>query len=179
MSFLLSVFNIFFGFFALIVHWSTVTGGICIGRGTPGMVGSFMAWCNFQGRFGAEDTEYWNHGGWKHHGVSQVAWSGEKKLLLYRRKAKKRDTTLSSEGNDQSAGNGSIKTNWLGLCFLSSSLVKCQAGLKQSKEEEESFWKKEKKKRVKGKWRRKKNTGFGMKLCFTCAKISRREERFV
>ncbi|KAL6894689.1 hypothetical protein GGI43DRAFT_411963 [Trichoderma evansii] len=27
-------------------------------------------------------------------GVSQVAWSGEKKLLLYRRKAKKRDTTF-------------------------------------------------------------------------------------
>lgn len=86
----------------------------------------------------------------------QVAWSGEKKLLLYRRKAKKRDTTLSSEGNDQSAGNGSIKTNCLGLCFLSSSLVKCQAGLKQSKEEEEGFWKKEKKKTCQRKMKEEK-----------------------
>lgn len=46
-------------------------------------------------------------------GVSQVAlvWGKRSCFCIAARQEKKGDTALSSEGNAQSAGNGSIKTN--------------------------------------------------------------------
>lgn len=108
---------------------------------------------------------------------------GEKKLLLIAaRRGKKRYDFLSSEGNAQSAGNGSIKTNWLGLLKAlykgpRADLFFVLFTFKESNRAEaiqggtrKAFGKKREKK-VKGKWRRKKKYQVWKEWnsCFTCA----------
>lgn len=90
--FLLSVFNIFFGFFALKVHWSTVTGGVALAEALRG--GSALSWRDaiFRGGSAQRIRSTETTAGESTMGVSQVAlvWGKEAASVSPQGEGKKR-----------------------------------------------------------------------------------------
>lgn len=107
------LFSIFSSAFSHSVHWSTVTGGVALAEALRGW--SALSWRDAIIRGGSaqriRSTE--TTAGESTMGIFQVAlvWGKRSCFCIAARRGKKRYDFLSSEGNAQSAGNGSIKTN--------------------------------------------------------------------
>lgn len=93
--FLLSVFNILFGFFALKVHWSTVTGGVALAEALRGW--SALSWRDaiFRGGSAQRIRSTETTAGESTMGVSQVAlvW-GKEAASVSPQGGEKSDTTF-------------------------------------------------------------------------------------